>query len=537
MKPYLFTNARVVTMAPEQPDAEAFSVCGDKFLSVGEKHAVTAQTPQAAECVDLGGRTVVPGFIETHNHLSYYALTLFMVDCSPFANTSMDDIKERLKEAAAGLDHGAWLIGQGYDDTAFADGRHLNRRDLDDVAPANPVLIQHASGHLSYTNSLGLKMGSVTRKTPQSAGGSFDVGEAGEPTGVLREPGAQMMVARLLPVPEASVIEEALPGALAVYNQAGITSVHDGAVGILGQGVPAMLAYQKLASEDRLTLRVYLTTMHDFYEKLLAAGVRNGFGSEHLRLGSVKMFQDGSIQGLTAALSADYHCQPGFRGHLIRPQAELDELVARYHRQGLQIACHANGDTAIESIIAAIEKAQENHPQPVLRHMIIHCQMASDDHIRRMKELGAVPSYFPNHIYYWGDRHERLFIGEERAARLDPLGSSARAGLRFTLHADTPVTPIAPLHSMHCAVNRVSREGRVIGPEERISPYQALSAFTLDAAYCSFEEEKKGAIRPGFLADFAVLSENPLAVDPLRIKDIEVEETFVGGRRVYRRGA
>jgi hypothetical protein len=169
--------------------------------------------------------------------------------------------------------------------------------------------------------------------------------------------------------------------------------------------------------------------------------------------------------------------------------------------------------------------------------MIIHCQMASDDHIQRMRKLGAVPSYFPNHIYYWGDRHERLFIGEERAARLDPLGSSARAGLRFTLHADTPVTPIAPLHSMHCAVNRVSREGRVIGPEERISPYQALSAFTLDAAYCSFEEEKKGAIRPGFLADFAVLSENPLAVDPLRIKDIEVEETFVGGRRVYRRGA
>jgi hypothetical protein len=537
MKPCLFENARVVTMDPDQPEADAFAVCGERFLAVGETGAVRAALPADANRVDLCGKAVVPGFIETHNHLSYYALTLSMVDCSPFANAGLVEVKDRLRQAASRLSAGEWLVGQGYDDTAFESGRHLSRGDLDEIAPANPVLVQHASGHLSYTNSLGLKMGGVTRQTPQPAGGSFDVDETGEPTGVLREPGAQMMVAGLLPVPEASVFEEALPQALAVYNREGITSVHDGAVGILGQGVPAMLAYQNLEAAGRLTVRVYLTTMHDFYERLLSAGLRRGFGSEHLRLGAVKMFQDGSIQGLTAALSSDYHCRPGFCGHLIRPQAEMDDLVAAYHRQGLQIACHANGDAAIESILTSLERAQEKHPQPGLRHMIIHCQMATQDHIERMKKLGVLPSYFPNHIHYWGDRHERLFIGEERAAGIDPLGSSVRAGLRFTLHADTPVTPISPLHSMHCAVNRITSGGRLIGAEERISAYEALKAFTVDAAWCSFEEDGKGAIRPGFLADFAVLSEDPRAADPLRIKDIKVEETVVGGTSVYRRGA
>ena len=536
MKAGLYTNADVVTMDENRPGADAFLVVGDRFHTVGTEKEVRAAAPRDVEVVDLLGRTVIPGLIETHNHLSYFSLTLLMADCSPFSNHSVDEVKSRLKEAAAGMGPDDWLVGWGYDDTLVEGARHLNRRDLDEAAPDRPALIMHASGHLSYTNSVGLALGGITRDTPQPAGGSFDVDEKGDPTGVLREPGAQMMVASHLPTPESSVFVETIPAAMAVYNREGITSVHDGAVGMVGQGVATYQAYQQLAAEDRMTFRVYMTTMHDFYDHLLAAGVRRGFGSDLLRVGSVKMFQDGSIQGLTAALLDGYHCQPDFRGHLIMPQEEMDELVARFHGQGLQIACHANGDGAIESVITAFERAQAGHPQPELRHMIIHCQMATDDHIARMRDLGLIPSYFPNHVFYWGDRHESLFIGPERAARIDPLGSSVRAGLRFTLHADTPVTPISPLHSIHCAVNRITRNGKLLGPDERISPYQALKAFTVDAAFSSFEEDAKGAIKPGLLADFTVLDKNPLTVDPLTIKDIAVSATYVGNRAVYTTG-
>lgn len=533
IKHCIVVNANVVTMDPARMKAEAFLMVGDRFLAVGTRGEVLQQAPEHAEMVDLGGRTVVPGFIETHNHLSSVCLTLSMVDCTPYINKSVGEVMDRLQKRAEELLPGQWLLGWGYDDTMNEGTQHLTRQALDAVAPENPVFVWHTSGHITYTNSVGLQLGEVTKNTPQPDGGSFDVDADGEPTGVLREHSAQWFLARHLPVPDTATFENTLPTAVAAYNRQGITSIHDGAVGIFGHGIPTMRAYQNMESAGKLTLRVYMTTHYGFYDNLLAAGIGRGFGSDFLRVGAVKLFQDGSIQGLTAALNDDYHCQPGFRGHLVWPQAELDAQVVRFHQQGLQIACHANGDAAIESVITAFERAQQKHPQPVLRHMIIHCQMATDAHIERMKKLGVVPSYFPNHVYYWGDRHASRFIGPQRAARIDPLGSSVRAGLRFTLHADTPVTPIAPLHSIHCAVNRITRDGKVLGIEERIAPYEALKAFTVDAAYCSYEEDLKGAVAPGMLADFAVLSDDPLTVDPRTIKDIKVLATYVGGIAVF----
>jgi predicted amidohydrolase YtcJ len=208
-------------------------------------------------------------------------------------------------------------------------------------------------------------------------------------------------------------------------------------------------------------------------------------------------------------------------------------MVEKYHQAGLQIAIHANGDRAIESTLMAFEKADCQFPGQDLRHMIIHCQTASMDHIARMKQLGVVPSYFVNHVYYWGDRHVSIFLGPERAARISPLASSLKENLIFTLHSDLPVTPVSPLDSIHNAVNRITREGKVLGPDERISPLEALKAYTTHAAYCSFEEDLKGSIEVGKLADFTILSDNPLTVEPEKIKNIDVEQAFVGGRNVY----
>jgi predicted amidohydrolase YtcJ len=218
---------------------------------------------------------------------------------------------------------------------------------------------------------------------------------------------------------------------------------------------------------------------------------------------------------------------------MIYPQTELDDLVNTHHRAGRQVAIHANGDRAIESCLNAFEKADHRYPGKDLRHMIIHCQLATKEHIRRMKKIGVIPSYFINHIHYWGDRHISIFLGPQRAKTLSLLNTSLRAGLKFTLHSDLPVTPVAPLFAVHCAVNRTTKNGKVLGASERISPLAAMRACTSDAAYCSYEETSKGTITKGKLADFVILSENPIKVPPDKIKDIRVLETILGGKTVY----
>jgi len=279
-----------------------------------------------------------------------------------------------------------------------------------------------------------------------------------------------------------------------------------------------------------------MTIVEQLYRHLLEANIGTRFGSDYLKIGGVKLFQDGSIQGFTAALMEDYHNRPGFRGDLILPQKELDDLVRRYHDADVQVVIHANGDKAIESVLQAFERAIESCSLRDNRHMIIHCQLATRDHIHRMRRSGIIPSYFINHVYYWGDRHISTFLGPRRARRIDPLASTVKKGLIFTLHSDLPATPVDPLFSIHCAANRVTRGGEVLGPEERIYVMEALKAFTTYAAKCSFEEDLKGSISAGKLADFIVLSADLRKVSPSEIKDIKVLQTFVGGRLVYDAG-
>ncbi|MEM7345744.1 MAG: amidohydrolase family protein, partial [Chloroflexota bacterium] len=222
-----------------------------------------------------------------------------------------------------------------------------------------------------------------------------------------------------------------------------------------------------------------------------------------------------------------------WKGELIYPQEKLNEMICEYHKRGNQVVIHGNGDGAIESILQAFELAQEQFPREDPRHMLIHCQMASDDHIEQMKRLGVIPSYFINHVYYWGDRHKKLFLGPERAARINPLGSSKRAGLTYTMHTDFPVTPYDPWRTLHTAVNRETSGDKVLGEAECLTAEEALRGYTLYAAMCSFEENIKGSLEVGKLADFAIISDNLLTMNPREIKDVQVLQTVVGGRTVY----
>lgn len=532
----IFFNGKILTMDHKATEATAFGIIGDRFCTVGSDTEIRKYASKGTKVVDLGGKTVVPGFIESHSHLSLYAINMFRVDCSASSHPNIESIKARINDTASTMEPGKWIEGWGYDDTLIPDRRHLTRPDLDQAAPEHPVLVQHVSGHLAYANSLALNIAGISPDTPQPAGGEIHQDETRVPTGLLKELAAINLVKQHIPPCSVNQIKEAIIRAVAYYHRNGITSTHDAAVGYSGEMREVVEAYRALEAEGRLRIRVYLTIVSDRYDRLLELGLGTGFGSDFLRLGGAKLFQDGSIQAFTAALSRPYYTQPDHMGELIQSQAVFEGQVAKFHAAGLQIVVHANGDRAIESVIKALEKIAAVSPVSDRRPMIIHCQTPSDQQIQRMQALGVVASYFVNHVYYWGDRHLALFLGPERAHRIDPLRSSLKQGLTFTLHSDLPVTPVDPLFSIHCAVNRTTREGKVLGPEERVSALDALRAYTTTAAYCSFEENKKGSIEAGKLADFVVLSDNPLTVAPDQIKNIKVLQTVVGGNLVYEGG-
>jgi predicted amidohydrolase YtcJ len=529
----VYTNGQVLTMNPLQPRVSVFGILHDRFFGVGSEKLLKNIPTEMVEHIDLGGRTVIPGFIESHNHLSMYATTLVQVDCRAEMNRDINELKKKIRVKADQTAPGQWVLGFGYDDTLISDRRHLNRSDLDEAVPHHPVLIMHVSAHLAYANSQALAIAGVGPETPQPEGGHIDLDKVGRPSGLLLEPAAIDLVKKHVPKLNTNQYRELLQKAIPYYHRHGITSTHDGAVGYTNDAAEIIQAYRQLEAAGALDLRVYLSVMYSCYDLLASMGLGSGFGSDYLKIGSVKMFQDGSIQALTAALSEDYLNRPGHRGACIHSQEILNNLVEKYHRSGLQIAIHANGDRAIDSVLQALERAQDLAPRDNCRHMLIHAQMASLDHIRQMKALQVIPSYFVNHVYYWGDRHLNLFLGPRRAAAIDPLGTSLREGLPFTLHSDLPVTPVDPLASIHNAVNRVTREGQVLGPEERIPVLEAFRAYTTQAAVCSFEENLKGSIVDGRLADFTMLSDNPLSILPEKIKDLEILGTFVGGKKVY----
>ena len=262
-----------------------------------------------------------------------------------------------------------------------------------------------------------------------------------------------------------------------------------------------------------------------------------GLGDEHMKLGAFKIGSDGSIQAYTAWLTkpyfTSYEGDPLYRGFPVIEPDRLSDLVVGVHRGGFQVAVHANGDAAIDSVLDAVERAQREYPRPDARHRIEHCQNVREDQIARMAELGVTPSFFVAHTLYYGDRHREIFLGPDRARCISALQWARKYGVRFSLHSDWPVTPIHPLLSVDCAVNRTTRTGEVLGPEQRIGVWDALKAVTIDSAWQDFEEHSRGSLVVGKLADITVLEENPLEVDPSRIKDIEVAAVVIDGETVH----
>lgn len=530
----IYVNGTVVTLDEKSSVREAIAVKDGKLLAVGTGDEIRKLADENTAVHDLAGHAVVPGFYAAHDHFpgsGYIGTFSVNLNSPPMGQIeTIDDLVAALKERAKTTPKGQWIRGRGYDDTLLKDHRHPTRHDLDKVSTEHPIWILHTSTHLGVGNSLALEKAKLTRDTPQPKGGKYRVDEQGEPTGVIEE--TLSLVSRVVPGVSQADANAALDVAAQQYVRQGVTTAV-----VASGGAPSVGNLKRGLARGALPFRVI--TMTSGGPVAEARRQIAELDTPLLKAGAIKLLQDGSIQGYTGYLSHAY-CVPfegdaTYRGYPLRSREELVRRVVDLHKAGHQIAIHGNGDAAIDDILAAYEAAQKEFPRPDARHRVEHAQTARDDQLDKMKELGVTPSFFVGHVYYWGDRHAGIFLGPERAARISPLASAVKRQLKFTVHDDTPVTPVNPLQLVWVAVNRTTTGGTVLGPEQRITPEQALRAVTSDAAWQNFEESIKGTLEPGKLADFVVLEQNPLTVDPATIRDIPILETVVGGRSVYRK--
>ncbi len=502
---------------------EALAIAGDRVLGYGSNAEMQALANASTTRVDLAGRTVLPGFTDSHTHVANSGLRhLKEVDADL---RSIAGIQQAIRERAARTPAGQLIRGFKYDDTKTSEGRKLNKSDLDAAAPAHPVVVVHRGGHTAYVNSKLLEMSDIHEKTPNPPGGMIVRDGAGRLTGELRETATYALRA---PVPPASRDDrrEGVRLMTRLFAQAGITSAHD------AQGSPDDLrAYQDAHERGHLSCRVYTLINYRWLDAMIAAGVRTGFGNDWCRVGAVKLTSDGSISERTARLRDPYIGRPGDRGIQVMTEAELYEYALKAHLAGWQIGTHANGDEGIDVALRVYERLQREHPRRDPRFRLEHCTMIDDGLLGRIKALDAIPTPFWTYVYYHGEKMSDY--GEERLNRMFAMRSFLDRGIRVAPGSDYVPGPYDPMMALQSCVTRTDTRGKVWGPKQRIGVAEAIRASTIHGAWASFEEDSKGTLEPGKLADLVVLSRDPLASEPSRLMEIKVERTMAGGRWVW----
>jgi len=525
-------NGNVLTIDDDNHRAEAVLAVGDRIACVGSNKEIEGLIDEETEVIDLGGMTLVPGFIDCHAHPIMYGLALMSVNCSSPPMRSIRDIVDAFNEEAYEKGPGTWLIGLGYDDFKLEEGQHPTRWDLDPVTPENPVIVTRLCGHIIVANSFALEKAGITKDTKDPEGGRIDRDpETGEPNGVIRG-GAMTLVWKAMPSTPPEALRKAVNLMADQFLARGVTSVSDAGV----DDPQNIRVYQEAIWEDGMPLRVNLMMSTRVQSELDKLGLRTGFGDERLRIGAIKIVFDGSSSGRTAALTEPYEDVPESTGILYMSHEELYERVQAAHTAGFQVGVHAIGDRAITGVLNAYEKVLSESPKEDHRFRIEHCGLNDPSILAKIKEMGVIPVPQPIFLYGEGESY-RVGWGEERVKWAYPMRSWLDAGITPAMSSDCPATSgeelISPLLGVYVAVTRKTDAGKELGPEQRISAEEALRAYTLNGAYATFEDGIKGSIERGKLADFTVLSEDPTAVPPEKIKEISVEMTIIGGRIVY----
>ncbi len=526
--------AAIRTMNPLQPTAEAIAIKGGRIAAIGSRGEVLAHKGSGTEIIDAKGGTILPGFIDPHVHIVMGALLSSFVDVRALICDSVDDAMAKLKAAAASKPSGEWIMARGFDPSLVKGNAAITRHDLDKVAPANPLFMLNASGHLAYVNSKAIQAAGVTEATPDpGAGGHYLKGPDGKLSGVLAGGTSYAPFLRVAPRPTPQSLIAAAATELDKAAKVGCTMLVDAGLGAFaGTDELAILKALTMSRRSPVRLAAMMTSARmDDWLKFPEAQLGNG--DDWLRLLGFKFWADGSNQGNTGYQREPY-LNVDSRGILSLPAADLAAGIKRAHDAGWQVAVHANGDAAIDIVLDAYESALTANPRADHRHRIEHCSIAWDEHFAKMAKLGLTPSFLIGHVHYWGRAFRDRILGVERAERLDATASALKAGVRFTLHSDYDVTEIGPLRCIENAVTRVMRDGgEVLAPDERISIYQALRSMTIDAAYQARMDHAVGSLEVGKYADLVVLDEDPMKIDPIRLSQIAVRETWVEGVKRY----
>jgi predicted amidohydrolase YtcJ len=532
----------IVTVNPAQPSAEAVAIADGKIVAVGSEADVMKHKGEKTEVIDLGGKTLVPGFVDGHSHFfSLIDVQTQALCASPPAGrcTNVADVIAALKQVQERrkLGPGKFVMGFGYDPELLAERRPPTRQELDAAFPDNPVILVHVSGHGAMLNSKALAKYGITAATPTPAGGVIGR-EPGsnDPNGLLFET-AFLPIFSQVPGPDGDEAIELLKTGQELYLREGITTAQEGAT--MKHQVDLLRAF---ADRGELKLDVVMLPFITEIDAVFAGKPPKNEPEyrNRLRIGGVKVVSDGSPQGRTAAFTTPYLTdgpagQKDWRGDLSFPQPVLNDWVKQVYDGGATLYVHCNGDAAIDALLEAHRFASGGEPAKPRGTVGVHSQFIRRDQLEKYRAWNITPSFFTIHCFYFGDTHVAN-RGRTQADCISPMKSARALGLRPANHTDFNVAPLDQIFTIHTAVNRLSRSAQTIGADERISPLEALEAITIDGARLYGEEAKKGSIEVGKLADLVVLSANPLTVQPATIQTIRVEETIKEGKTVWQRG-
>lgn len=535
--PMLYFNGNILTMDEENSSVDAIGVVEGKIVSTGSLDKVSSAMPPDAGKFDLNGKTMIPAFIDSHGHFPDSGfVALFRVDVSspPMGEcTNLDHVFRKLKRRIDETPAGEWVMGAAFNEAGLDEKRMPTRDELDAISTDHPIWLIHSSGHCGVANSMALERQNIYEGTIDPIGGRFLRDQnSGLLNGQIEGLSAMGELSDTHFLINTERFQKGFDATREEYLSQGVTLAQNS-----WAAEPLLELFEEAAQKGDPGIDLIVLPVSEIEPELSNSGLAaNWPDNPHIALGPRKLLTDGSFLMRTAYLSEPYftgaNCAEPDCGLPYIDQSVLNSETKKLHDMGFQIHTHCNGDASADMYLDALEIALNENPRKDHRHTIIHGQVLREDQLDRIDRLGVTVSFFTAHVYYWGDEHYNSLLGPERADNISPAASAAKRGIKFTIHNDASVTPTRPLHLISCAVNRLTNSGRILGENQKISALQALRAHTIDAAWQVFRESERGSIEIGKIADFAILSDNPIA-NPGQISDMKIAHTIRRGEIVY----
>ena len=538
----IFLGGDIITVDDKNPEARAIAVHNGKIQAIGSETEVLKYKGSNTEVIDLKGNTLMPGFIDIHTHPILSANIGETIDVSGFNHKNQAEVMESLKKGIEEKGSGEWALAFGWDPAILRNLEAPTLKELDQMAPENPLFIIAQTLHSGFANSLALEAAGITKDTSNPEGGYFDKDENGELTGLIMEVGAMAKFSNATPKYPRAAYLYLLTKQMETYSKAGYTTiVAPGLQPIIPKHIQSL---QEVAEHPNSPVRVFTYPLFDRLEK---TDFKPSQGNQQFKVLGPKFWIDGSPYAGGMAMNEHYLDNEFTRnklgikfvkkGHLTYDDERIFFLVNKFHKEGWQIAAHIQGERAAKQFLDAVEQAQQSFPRKDYRHRMEHNALVTSEQLKRAFHLGVTTSFYIDHIYYYGDALKEVIVGHKRASRFMPINSAKKAGHRFTIHTDSPSSPIGVLREMRVAVTRKTRSGKyVLGHDEAITVDDAIKAVTINAAWQIFEEDTRGSLEVGKLADFTVLSKNLKNIPPEKWKSVEIVGTYLAGEPAVNQG-